>query len=278
MGKKGMTNVDFFGLAFGSMIGIGWVISVPQWISSAGSLGAIIALLVTMTIVIPIGYVYAELTSSLKLAGGEFTYTAQSLGKTAGFLCGWFLILGYLIILPWVAISVPILFAYVFPFLNQIPLYTIIGETVYLPHILLSLAMIVGMTYINYKGAKLSARFQNTATFVMLFTFIAFLVGGFFFGDAQNATPLMQTNSEDSWVTGIVLAVASILFFMNGFDTISKTIDEADQGINYKNLGKVTLSTIIVGGGLYIIIVAASSFLMPAEQMGSMGSLPLFML
>ncbi|MFB4161315.1 APC family permease [Geomicrobium sp. JSM 1781026] len=270
-----MTNVDFFGLAFGSMIGIGWVISVPQWISSAGSLGAIIALLVTMAIVIPIGYVYAELTSSLKLAGGEFTYTAQSLGKTAGFLCGWFLILGYLIILPWVAISVPILFAYVFPFLNQIPLYTIIGETVYLPHILLSLAMIVGMTYINYKGAKLSARFQNTATFVMLFTFIAFLVGGFFFGDAQNATPLMQTNSEDSWVTGIVLAVASILFFMNGFDTISKTIDEADQGINYKNLGKVTLSTIIVGGGLYIIIVAASSFLMPAEQMGSMGSLPL---
>ncbi|KRG13079.1 hypothetical protein ACA29_09710 [Lederbergia galactosidilytica] len=60
--KDGMSGKDFFALAFGSMIGIGWVISIPAWMSAAGSIGAIIAILVTMLMIIPIGFVYGELT------------------------------------------------------------------------------------------------------------------------------------------------------------------------------------------------------------------------
>lgn len=274
MNKKGMTTTDFFGLAFGSMIGIGWVISVPQWMASAGSLGAIIALAATILLIIPIGFVYGELTSSLKLSGGEFAYTHYALGKWPAFICGWFLILGYLIILPWVAISVPLLFAYAFPLLNSYPLYTLMGQVVYLPHILLSLAMIFGLSWLNYRGAKLSARFQTIATAMMLVTFLAFLGGGFFLGDPQNAAPLLQTENGHA-LSGIILAVSSILFFMNGFDTVSKTVDEAEASINYKNLGKVTVGTILLGGGLYMVIVLASAFLMPASEMGEMGALPL---
>lgn len=234
MSKKGMSAKDYFGLAFGSMIGIGWVISVPAWMSTAGSVGAIIAVILTMCMIIPIGFVYGELTASLRVSGGEFAYTFRAFGRLPAFICGWFLILGYLIILPWVAISVAILIAYVFPALNSYPLYTLFGTQVYLPHLLISFLMVGVIVYMNWKGAKQSAVFQNAATVMMLVAFAVFLIGGVIVGTPENMAPLF---SSDGTTNSIVLAMAAILFFMNGFDTIPKTVEEADSGINYSNLG-----------------------------------------
>lgn len=272
MSKKGMSAKDYFGLAFGSMIGIGWVISVPAWMSTAGSVGAIIAVILTMCMIIPIGFVYGELTASLRVSGGEFAYTFRALGRLPAFICGWFLILGYLIILPWVAISVAILIAYVFPALNSYPLYTLFGTQVYLPHLLISFLMVGVIVYMNWKGAKQSAVFQNAATVMMLVAFAVFLIGGVIVGTPENMAPLF---SSDGTTNSIVLAMAAILFFMNGFDTIPKTVEEADSGINYSNLGRAIVGTIVVGGLLYILIIIVSGFIMPAESMGKLGDLPL---
>ncbi|MDI2589341.1 amino acid permease [Psychrobacillus sp. NEAU-3TGS] len=272
MKDKGMSTKDFFGLAFGSMIGIGWVISIPAWMSTAGSVGAIIAVALTMCMIIPIGFVYGELTASLKVSGGEFAYTFKALGKLPAFICGWFLILGYLIILPWVAISISLLASYVFPALNSIPLYTVFTYQVYLPQLIVSLIVVGTIVYMNWKGTKQSTIFQNTATLMMILTFIVFIVGGIFIGDANNISPLFASKGE---VSSIVLAMSAILFFMNGFDTIPKTVDEAKSKINYSNLGKAIVGTILLGGVLYILIIIASSFIMPANQIGGLGTLPL---
>ncbi|GIO10251.1 amino acid permease [Brevibacillus reuszeri] len=270
--SKGMSTKDYFGLAFGSMIGIGWVISVPAWMGTAGSVGAIIAVALTMLMIIPIGFVYGELTSSLKVRGGEFAYTFVAIGKLPAFICGWFLILGYLIILPWVAISVSLLASYVFPWLNSIPIYSVFNYQVYLPQLLVSLLVVGIIVYMNWKGTKQSTVFQNTATFMMIVTFILFIIGGMFVGDSENFKPLFSSEGK---VNSIVLAMAAILFFMNGFDTIPKTVEEADSKINYSNLGKVIVGTITLGGLLYILIIISSSFIMPADKIGNMGSLPL---
>ena len=85
MEKKGMTGKDYFALAFGSMIGIGWVVSAPLWISNAGSAGAVIGMILTALIVIPIGFVYSELCTSVNVIGGEFAYTYRFLGRLPGF-------------------------------------------------------------------------------------------------------------------------------------------------------------------------------------------------
>ena len=272
MAKNGMSPRDYFSLAFGSMIGIGWVISVPAWMSSAGSIGAVIAILITMCIIIPIGFVYGELTSSLRVSGGEFAYTFKALGKLPAFICGWFLILGYLIILPWVAISVAALIAYLFPVMNSIPLYTVLGSKIYLPHLLISFVMVGIIVYLNWKGAKQSSTFQNIATLLMVITFLVFIIGGFISGSPTNMKPLFPSGNLSS---GIALAIASIIFFMNGFDTIPKTVSEADSSINYSNLGKAITGTIVMGSLLYVLIVLSSSFIMPASQLVNLGELPL---
>lgn len=272
MQKKGMSPKDYFSLAFGSMIGIGWVISVPAWMSAAGSIGAVLAIFITMCLIIPIGFVYGELTSSLRVSGGEFAYAYKALGKMPAFISGWFLIMGYLIILPWVAISVASLLSYLFPILNSIPLYTVLDQSIYLPHLLVSFSMILIIVYLNWRGVKQSSSFQNVATLLMIITFALFIIGGFVTGSSTNMKPLF---SEGNITAGIGLAIASIIFFMNGFDTIPKTASEADGSINHKNLGRAITGTILMGSLLYILIVFSSSFIMPAEKLVNLGELPL---
>ncbi len=68
---KTLGRADVLCLAFGAMIGWGWVVLSGNWIATGGSLGAALAFLVGGFIVIFIGLAYSELTAAMPLAGGE---------------------------------------------------------------------------------------------------------------------------------------------------------------------------------------------------------------
>lgn len=272
MEKKGMTGKDYFALAFGSMIGIGWVVSAPLWISNAGSAGAVIGMILTALIVIPIGFVYSELCTSVNVIGGEFAYTYRFLGRLPGFCTGWVLILGYVTMLPWVVLSVSSMLAYLFPQVREIPLYTVLDNTLYLPEVIIGLIMIWGLTYLNIRGVESSKKFQNVATALLLLTFAIFFIGCFAAGNTENLKPAF---SEGGKINGIMLAIASMIFFMNGFDTIPKTADESDKNINARSLAKALVGTILLGSFIYLMVIVCAGLVMsPADQV-NLGDLPL---
>ena len=273
MNNAGMKGKDYFSLAFGSMIGIGWVVSAPLWISNAGSIGAVAAMLLTVLIVIPVGFAYSEITTSVRMKGGEFAFATRFMGRKAGFVCGWFLILGYLSILPWVALSVAAMVAYVFPVVQTIPLYEVLGVTIYLPEFLIGLLMVWGLTALNLRGVKASKTFQNVATALLLLTFAVFFVGCFTTGSVENMQPYFS--GSNGAAGGIFLGIASMLFFMNGFDTIPKAADEAHSGINMKNLAKALIGTIVLGGAIYVLVILSASMIMAPGESVNLGALPL---
>lgn len=267
-----MKGRDYFGLAFGSMIGIGWVVSAPLWISNAGSIGAMIAMALTALIVIPVGLVYSEMSTSVRMKGGEFAFAHYFIGRKSGFACGWFLVLGYLTILPWVALSVAAMIAYVFPALESIPLYTVLDNTIYLPELIVGLVMVWGLAALNLKGVKASKTFQTVATALLLITFVIFFIGCFVTGRFENLQPYFSSNGTAG---GILAAIASMLFFMNGFDTIPKAADEAASGTNMKNLAKALIGTIVLGSVVYLFVILSASLIMVPGESVNLGSLPL---
>ena len=272
MAEAGMKGRDYFSLAFGSMIGIGWVVSAPLWISNAGSIGAMIAMVVTALIVIPVGFAYAEMSTSVRMKGGEFAFAHTFIGRKSGFACGWFLILGYLTILPWVAVSVAAMIAYVFPQIETFPMYTVLGSTIYAPELLIGLVMVWGLAALNLRGVKASKAFQNVATALLLITFVIFFIGCFVCGRFENLQPYF---AEGNPVAGILAGVASMLFFMNGFDTIPKAADEAAPGINAKNMAKALVGTILLGSAIYLFVILSASLVMVPGESVNLGSLPL---
>ena len=62
---------DILVIAFGAMIGWGWVVSSGNWIESGGVLGAAIAFAIGGIMIFFVGLTYAELTAAMPQCGGS---------------------------------------------------------------------------------------------------------------------------------------------------------------------------------------------------------------
>ena len=116
--KKAINGLGFFALAFGSMIGVGWITTLDNWFNSAGPGGAMIAFIAGGFLMLLIGLCYAELTPMMPVTGGEVAYAYKAFGTDKAFLVGWFLAFGYLSVSAFEAVSIGMVLGYLFPALN----------------------------------------------------------------------------------------------------------------------------------------------------------------
>src|SRR6266404_3232266 len=63
---------DYFALAFGTMIGTGWLILIDDWLGRGGPLAAILAYILGGILLLPVGYVYGQWVQRLPDAAGFF--------------------------------------------------------------------------------------------------------------------------------------------------------------------------------------------------------------
>ena len=112
--KRAITGFGFFALAFGSMIGVGWITALGSWFEQAGPVGAIIAFAAGGTLMLVIGLCYAEVTPMLPVTGGEVAYAYKAFGTSKAFIIGWFLAFGYLSVSAFEAISVGLVLSFLF--------------------------------------------------------------------------------------------------------------------------------------------------------------------
>ena len=68
---------DILVIAFGAMIGWGWVVSSGNWIESGGVLGAAIAFAIGGIMIFFVGLTYAELTAALSVVVSTYSATGQ---------------------------------------------------------------------------------------------------------------------------------------------------------------------------------------------------------
>lgn len=125
---KVMGAWDILVIAFGAMIGWGWVINSGDWITTAGFAGSIIAMLIGGVMVFFVGLTYAELTSAMPQCGGEHVFSYRAMGPTGSFVCTWMIILGYVATSAFEATALPTVITYLFPEFNQVYLYSIAGK------------------------------------------------------------------------------------------------------------------------------------------------------
>src|SRR5438445_6318891 len=74
---RALRVTDYFTLGWGTMVGVGWLVVMDDWLSRGGPLGAILGFAVGGALLLPIGYVYGQLVMSMPDAAGEIAYTAK---------------------------------------------------------------------------------------------------------------------------------------------------------------------------------------------------------
>ena len=119
---------DYFSLGWGTMVGVGWLVVMDDWLLRGGPLGGILGFAIGGLLLLPIGYVYGKLVMAMPDAAGEVAYTAHVFPRPVSFFTGWMMMLAYFIVCPWEAVAVGRIAGYIFPALNSIELYRVAGK------------------------------------------------------------------------------------------------------------------------------------------------------
>ena len=272
---KVMGAWDILVIAFGAMIGWGWVINSGDWITTAGFMGSIIAMLIGGVMVFFVGLTYAELTSAMPQCGGEHVFSYRAMGSTGSFVCTWMIILGYVATSAFEATAIPTVITYLFPQFNQVYLYSIAGKDIYLTTILLGVGVAVLITFINIKGAKTAAILQTVLTAIIAVAGILLVVGSAINGETSNITGQMWESGAGNTFGSVFKVACMTPFLFIGFDVIPQAAEEIN--VPYKKIGKIMLLSIFLAVAWYLLIIFAVCYIMPqsaiAAEMSSQNGL-----
>jgi APA family basic amino acid/polyamine antiporter len=255
--------VDYFALGWGTMVGVGWLVVMDDWLLRGGVLGAILGFAIGGVLLLPIGYVYGQLVAALPDAAGEVAYTAQVFTRSVSFATGWMMVLAYFIVCPWEAVAVGKIAGYIFPALDSVELYRIAGQPVYLPRLLIGLGLTGLLTVLNYRGIRLSATFQNWTVFGTLALFVMFVGVGVSKGSPQNLPPFFTHGGFVS----VLLVLQIVPYFMTGFESVVKSAEEARPEFRARGFFTAMWMAIVVGVVFYVVVVAAVGYVAPWRQL-----------
>ncbi|RZV06176.1 amino acid/polyamine/organocation transporter (APC superfamily) [Natrinema hispanicum] len=246
-----LTRRDVFVLAFGAMVGWGWIIQSGYWINEGGVTGSILAFVLGSFMVAVVGLIYGELASSMPFVGGEHVYSMRALGPIGSFICTWSLILGYVGVVVFEVVAFPSALAYVVPGFNAIPLWSIAGQTVYGTWVLVGGVGAIVMTYLNYKGVQPAAQFQTILTLVIGLAGLTLAIGAVANGHSTSTPPF-----ADSGMAGVLTVAIMTPFMFVGFDVIPQAAGEAD--VSERTLGLLIVASVSVAALFYILVIWAS--------------------
>lgn len=255
--------VDYFSLGWGAMVGVGWLVVMDDWLLRGGVLGGVLGFAIGGTLLLPIGYVYGKLVAALPDAASEIAYTAKVFPRPVSFATGWMMMLAYFIVCPWEAVAVGRIVAYVIPGFDSVELYRIAGRPVFLPHLITGLALTALLTVLNYRGIRLSATFQNWTSFGTIALFVVFVAFGVAKGSPANLPPLFTHGPFVS----ILLVIQIVPYFMTGYESVTKSAEEAGTGFEARGFFTAIWTAIAVGVLFYTIVIAAVGYVAPWRQL-----------
>lgn len=254
--QKTFGTKDVLALAFGTMIGWGWIMLSGAWAASAGMLGAIGAYVVGAILCIFIGIVYAELTPAIPYTGGGVVFSYMSMGYWPAVIAGLATGFAYIGVAAWEGPAFATAIDYVFPIPKIGYLWTIQGFDVYGSWALIAIVASIVITCVNYKGAKQAAIFQSIATLGLITVGVIFVFGGITKGSFANTKPLF---TDIKGFSSVLLMVPAMFV---GFDVIPQSAGE--MNVPLKKIPGLLILSICAAATWYMIMIMTTCLSAPA--------------
>ncbi|MBU3032301.1 APC family permease [Paracoccus marinaquae] len=257
--ERVLDSKEVLALAFGAMIGWGWVVLAGGWVNSAGAFGAMLAFAIGGFAVVLIGLTYAELASAMPLTGGEHVYSHRAFGMGGSFICTWAIILGYISVVAFEAVALPTVVEELFPNYKVGLMWNVAGWDVYFTWAMVGVVGAITMTWINIRGIKSCALLQKVVTLLILIVGIMLVTGSLFNGETGHMEPLFADGAK-----GIMAVLIMTPFMFVGFDVIPQAAEEID--LPHKQIGRILILSVVMAVTWYIAIILAVSLALSAED------------
>src|SRR5882724_5567318 len=274
-----LSTVEYFTFGFGTMIGVGWLVLMDDWLTRGGPAGGILGFLFGGLLLFPIAHTYGRLVQRIQDAGAEIAYTEGVMPRSISFAAGWTMVLSYAIVCPWEAVAIGNLMARVVPAMNRWKLYEVGGRAITAPRLAAGLALAGTIAVLNARGIRASARFQKVTTFALLLLSTAFVLLGLGKGRASNLAPLFARPGAGGAFLSTLLALQIVPYFLTGFESVGKESEEAREGFDPRRFGSAIRAALAAGACFYVTIILVVSFVFPwrelvARKLGTEAAFP----
>ncbi len=254
-------------MAFGAIIGVGWITVLGAWLANAGSIGAAMAFVAGFCLVILVALAYGELASMLPVTGGEVSFAQIVFGAPAAFAVGWMLLLCYIGGFSFEMISVGWVLSAISPAISSGAAYSVLGSQVSLGELSSEILIMILVVALNIRGARFSARLQDILTAGLILISLVFIVAGFAWGSWSNLEPYFVF-PETGWKWGgLFLVFSTSLFFYAGFNFSTQALGERSSRMSSRAFG-FTITASIAGALLfYVAVILSAALLLPREEL-----------
>ncbi|QTH20193.1 amino acid permease [Rhizorhabdus wittichii] len=264
--RSSLGPFKLFAIAFGSIIGIGWITLVGIWLAAAGPFGSVLAFGLGCLSVCLIGLAYAELALLLPQAGGEVAYAHAAFGRPLAFVAGWALLMVYVAVIAFESISVGWVLGAIWPDLSAAwPVDTPMG-----PELLAGLVVGITVIWANIGGAHAAAAVQTVLTMVKIAACAIFIVAAMAFGEASNLAPHFGAAAAGGDLSGIATVFATSFLFYAGFNFLTQGIEERAPGVSVGQVVMAIIGSIVCAFLFYALIIVAVGMLLPVDRLAGL--------
>ena len=247
---------DILVIAFGAMIGWGWVVSTGGWIEKGGVVGAALGFAIGGVMIFFVGLTYAELTAAMPQCGGEHVFSHRAMGPVGSFVCTWAIILGYVGVTCFEACAFPTIITYLCPGFLKGYLYTVAGFDIYASWLIVAIVVAFLIMVINIMGAKTAAILQTILTVIIGGAGILLIIASVLNGTVDNLDGQIFAGTTGVSNVKAVLGVAVLSpFYFIGFDVIPQASEEIN--VPPKKIGKMLILSVILAVIFYSFVILA---------------------
>lgn len=258
---------QFFTLAFGSVVGVGWVVILGNWLAQAGPIGAGSGFLVGGLAMLFVGLCYGDMARLFPVSGGEVAYTYEIYGITTCFATGWFLALGYIVTAVFEATSVSWIVSALVPGIEGSVLYSCLGFPVHLGSLILAISGMALITVLNFQGLKPAAELQDWLTYTKIALAALFVTAGIALGKLTNISPPFVPGRLGGVWGGSLAVFLTTPFWLSGFNTVAQVVGEKSPDTSTIMIGRMILIAIGIATVFYVSLIVACSMTMPWQQL-----------
>ena len=285
--KRTLGAGSLVALGIGAIIGAGLFVRTAAAAANAAGPSVTLGFVVAAVGCAFAGLCYAELSSSIPIAGSAYTYSYATMGELVAWIIGWDLVLEYAIGAATVSIawseylnkllnifgaSIPYALCHS-PF--QVDMQTGAHGVINLP----ALFILLVLTLLLIRGMRESATVNAIIVIMKVTIVVAIIVLGWSFINPANHQPYVPTPTEyvdDQHVThafggvmGILGAAGIVFFAFIGFDAVSTAAQEAKSPKRDMPIG--ILGSLVVCTVLYILFAHVLTGLAPVEFFRTVG-------
>lgn len=282
--KRELGLLDGTLLVAGSMIGSGIFIVSADITRNVGSAGWLIAVwVITGFMTLTAAVSYGELSSMFPKAGGQYVYLKESYNKLIAFLYGWSL---FAVIQTGTIAAVGVAFskftAYLIPQVSEDLVLFTVGTLKISPAQVLSICIIVLLTYINTKGIRGGKFIQTSFTLTKILSLLGLIIFGFFalntevwdanWSDAWNMKKLAVDGTVESYTIvaamgAIAAAMVGSIFSSDAWNNV--TFIAGEMSNPKRNVGLSLLLGTLIVTVIYVLANVVYTAVLPLQEIAS---------